>query len=75
LPFLIYTGLGKVSGSCAAGFKVTKPESPTVLVTMMEALLRGPNDDACSLSVRLGDVSTLLKSPVTIPVQSMRAAN
>jgi DNA-binding response OmpR family regulator len=41
LPFLIYTGLGKVSGSCAAGLKVTKPESPATLVSMIEALLRG----------------------------------
>jgi DNA-binding response OmpR family regulator len=28
LPFLIYTGLGTVSGSCAAGVTVTKPENP-----------------------------------------------
>jgi hypothetical protein len=41
LPFLIYTGLGKVSGSCAAGLKVTKPESPTVLVSMLEGLFSG----------------------------------
>jgi DNA-binding response OmpR family regulator len=43
LPFLIYTGLGKVTGSCAVGLKVMKPESPAVLVSMVEALLRDHN--------------------------------
>jgi DNA-binding response OmpR family regulator len=41
LPFLIYTGLGKVSGPYAAGAQVAKPERPAVLVSMVEALLRG----------------------------------
>jgi len=40
LPFLIYTGLGKVRSPCAAGAKVAKPEEPAVLVAMVEALLR-----------------------------------
>jgi DNA-binding response OmpR family regulator len=39
LPFLIYRGLGKISGPCAAGSKVAKPERAEVLVSMMEALL------------------------------------
>lgn len=33
--------LGKVSGSCATGAQVAKPERPEVLVSMVEALLRG----------------------------------
>jgi len=41
LPFLIYTGLGKIGGPCAVGAKVAKPEEPAVLVSMVEALLRG----------------------------------
>ena len=40
LPFVIYTGLGKVTGPCAAGAKVAKPERAEVLVSMVEALLR-----------------------------------
>lgn len=41
LPFVIYTGLGKITGPCAAGAKVAKPERAEVLVSMVEALLRG----------------------------------
>ncbi len=41
LPFLLYTGLGRISGSCAAGVRVAKPERPEALVSMMERLLGG----------------------------------
>ena len=46
LPFLIYSGLGKLHGACAKGAHIKKPESPQVLVSMVERLIAGNSSSA-----------------------------
>ena len=41
LPFVVYSGLGKLEGPCALGAQVAKPEKPDVLVAMVAKLLNG----------------------------------
>jgi len=49
LPFVIYSGLGKLHGACAKGAHIKKPESPQVLVSMVERLIAG-NPSSASAS-------------------------
>jgi DNA-binding response OmpR family regulator len=35
LPFVIYSGLGKLHGACAKGVQVAKPEDPKALVVII----------------------------------------
>ena len=46
LPFVIYSGLGKLHGACAKGAHIKKPESPQVLVSMVERLIAGNSSSA-----------------------------
>jgi DNA-binding response OmpR family regulator len=39
IPFLIYSGLSKLEGSCAAGEHIAKPQHPDMLVSMLGDLL------------------------------------
>jgi Zn-dependent M16 (insulinase) family peptidase len=39
LPFVVYSGVGKLNGPCALGTQVTKPEKPSVLVSLVAKLL------------------------------------
>jgi DNA-binding response OmpR family regulator len=39
LPFVVYTGLGKLHGACAKGVQVAKPENPKMLVSMVARLI------------------------------------
>jgi len=39
LPFLIYTGVGKLGGPCAAGGHISKPQHPDILVALLARLL------------------------------------
>ena len=41
LPFVVYSGIGDMHGPCALGKQVTKPENPSVLVSMVAKLLEG----------------------------------
>jgi DNA-binding response OmpR family regulator len=41
LPFVVYSGLGKLHGACAKGAHIKKPENPQVLVSMVERLIAG----------------------------------
>jgi DNA-binding response OmpR family regulator len=41
LPFVIYSGLGKLNGACAKGVQVAKPEDPTALVAIIGNLIIG----------------------------------
>jgi DNA-binding NtrC family response regulator len=41
LPFVIYSGLGKLHGACAKGLHIKKPESAKVLVSMVGRLIEG----------------------------------
>ena len=41
LPFVVYSGIGDMHGPCALGTQVTKPENPSVLVSMVAKLLEG----------------------------------
>jgi DNA-binding response OmpR family regulator len=41
LPFVVYSGVGEMHGPCALGTQVTKPESSSVLVSMVAKLLEG----------------------------------
>ena len=41
LPFVIYSGLGKLHGACAKGEHIKKPENPKMLVTMVARLIAG----------------------------------
>ena len=41
LPFVVYSGLGKLDGPCALGAQVAKPEKPAVLVSMVAELING----------------------------------
>jgi DNA-binding response OmpR family regulator len=47
LPFVVYSGLGKLDGPCAFGAQVAKPEKPAVLVSMVAKLLQGEAPHAC----------------------------
>ena len=46
LPFVIYSGLGKLHGACAKGAHIKKPENPQVLVSMVERLIAGNSSSA-----------------------------
>jgi DNA-binding response OmpR family regulator len=39
LPFVIYSGLGKLHGACAKGSHIQKPENPKALVSMVAGLI------------------------------------
>ena len=39
LPFVIYSGLGKLHGACAKGAHIKKPENPKALVSMVARLI------------------------------------
>ena len=41
LPFVVYTGLGKLQGACAVGVQVAKPENPKALVSIVGRLIGG----------------------------------
>jgi DNA-binding NtrC family response regulator len=41
LPFVIYSGLGKLHGACAKGEHIKKPANPKMLVTMVARLIEG----------------------------------
>lgn len=41
LPFVIYSGLGKLHGACAKGVQVAKPEDPKALVVIIANLISG----------------------------------
>ena len=41
LPFVVYSGLGKLHGACAKGAHIKKPENPQVLVSIVERLIAG----------------------------------
>ena len=41
LPFVIYSGLGKLHGACAKGDHIKKPANPKMLVTMVARLIEG----------------------------------
>ena len=41
LPFVIYSGLGKLHGACAKGVQVAKPEDPKALVVIIANLING----------------------------------
>lgn len=41
LPFLVYSGLGKLHGACAKGAHITKPENPQALVSTVARLIAG----------------------------------
>ena len=41
LPFVIYSGLGKLHGACANGVQVAKPEDPKALVVIIANLIKG----------------------------------
>ncbi len=40
LPFVMYSGFGKMHGACAQGAQVSKPEDPEVIVAKVAELLR-----------------------------------
>ena len=40
LPFVMYSGFGKMHGACARGAQVSKPEDPEVIVAKVAELLR-----------------------------------
>ena len=46
LPFVIYSGLGKLHGACSKGAHFRKPENPKVLVSMVERLIAGNSPPA-----------------------------
>jgi DNA-binding response OmpR family regulator len=46
LPFVIYSGLGKLHGACAKGEHIRKPENPQMLVSMVERLIAGNSPPA-----------------------------
>ena len=39
LPFVVYSGVGNMDGPCALGTQVTKPQKPSVLVSLVAKLL------------------------------------
>jgi DNA-binding response OmpR family regulator len=41
IPFVIYSGFGKLDGACSSGVLVDKPAHPQVLVVTIAGLLRG----------------------------------
>jgi DNA-binding response OmpR family regulator len=40
IPFVTYSGYGRIEGACAKGAVVEKPAPPSVLVATVEALLK-----------------------------------
>lgn len=50
LPFLVYSGLGKLHGACAKGEHIKKPENPKVLVFMVAHLIAGNNSPTATAS-------------------------
>jgi len=46
LPFVIYSGLGKLHGACARGVQVAKPEDPKALVVIIGNLIGCAAPDA-----------------------------
>jgi DNA-binding response OmpR family regulator len=46
LPFVVYSGLGKLHGACAKGPHIKKPENPKVLVSMVERLIADQSPSA-----------------------------
>jgi DNA-binding response OmpR family regulator len=46
LPFVIYSGLGKLHGACAKGEHIKKPANPKMLVTMVARLIEGDSPTA-----------------------------
>ncbi len=45
VPFVVYSGVGKVHGTCAKGGQVSKPETPDVIVAKVAQLLRQATRD------------------------------
>jgi DNA-binding response OmpR family regulator len=39
LPFVVYSGLKKLHGACAAGVQVAKPENPRALVSIVGRMI------------------------------------
>ncbi len=46
VPFVVYSGVGKVHGTCAKGGQVSKPETPDVIVAKVAQLLREATKDS-----------------------------
>ncbi len=46
VPFVVYSGVGKVHGTCAKGAQVSKPETPDVIVAKVAQLLRQVTRDS-----------------------------
>ena len=41
IPFVIYSGYGRLDGACSKGVKVDKPVHPAFLVTTVDGILKG----------------------------------
>ncbi len=46
VPFVVYSGVGKVHGTCAKGAQVSKPEKPDVIVAKVAQLLRQATEES-----------------------------